>query len=447
MLLHLAIRDFAIVDALELELAPGFTALTGETGAGKSILIDALALALGERADADAVRTGAERAEVVAEFAVAADSPLARWLEEQALEGDPGRLVLRRVVDRGGRSRAFVNGRIATVQQLREAGDGLVDVHGQHAHQSLLRREAQRTLLDEHAGLADLAHGVAVAWREWLSALRAREASERDRAAREAEREELAWRVQELDRVAPREREWEALAEEHTRLAHAAGLVEGTQAALEALTEADGAAAATVGGIASRLRALTQYDPRLEEIVAMLDSAGAQIQEAGYALRHYGDRVELDPARLGAVEARIDALHATARRFRASPEDLPALAEAARARLAALDVAFDPEALREREAAARERYRVLASELGEKRRAAGAALARDVTAAMKDLAMGAGRFEVAFEAVAGGSAAGDEQVELLVATNAGAPVRPLGKVASGGELSRLSLAIRVITSR
>jgi len=447
MLLQLAIRDFAIVDALELELAPGFTALTGETGAGKSILIDALALALGERAEAAVVRDGAERAEVVAEFAIDPQGAIARWLAEQALEGDPGQLVLRRVVDRGGRSRAFLNGRIATAQQLRDAGEQLVDIHGQHVHQSLLRRDAQRALLDGHAGLGELARAVGDAWRDWSAAVREREAGERDRAAREAEREQLAWRVQELDRLAPRTREWESLAEEHTRLAHAASLVEGAQAALDALTESDGAAAATVSGVASRLRALAQYDAQLEDIVAILDSAGAQIQEAGYALRHYGDRVELDPARLAEVEARIDALHAAARRFRVGAEALPALAESSRVQLAALDVAADPEALRAREAAAHERYRALARELGEKRRAAGARLAGEVTAAMQELAMGGGRFEVAFDPLEGGSATGDEQIELLVATHPGASPRPLAKIASGGELSRLSLAIQVITSR
>jgi DNA repair protein RecN (Recombination protein N) len=447
MLLHLSIHDFAIVDTLELDFELGFTALTGETGAGKSILIDALALALGERADADAVRPGAERADVVAEFAVEPGTSIARWLEEQALEGDPGRLVLRRVVDKGGRSRAFINGRVATVQQLRDASDSLVDIHGQHAHQSLLRRDAQRALLDEHAGLTPLVSAVAQAYRDWSNAQREREASERDSAARDAERGELAWRVQELDRLAPREREWETLGDEHTRLAHAASLVEGAQAALDVLTEAEGAAATTVSGVASRLRSLVQFDARLGEIVAMLDSATAQLQEAGYALRHYGSRVELDPARLAEVEARVDALHGMARRLRVAPGELAAFAEASRAQLAALDVASDPEALRMRESVARERYAELARELSDKRRVAAARLAADVSAAMKELAMGGGRFEIAMEPIEGGSAAGDEQVEFLVATNPGMPLRPLAKVASGGELSRLSLAIQVITSR
>ncbi|MCX7893804.1 MAG: DNA repair protein RecN [Burkholderiales bacterium] len=447
MLLRLSIRDFAIVDRLELEFQPGFTALTGETGAGKSILIDALALALGERADADVVRAGADRAEVVAEFAIEGVRGLDAWLADAALEGDPGRLLLRRVVDRGGRSRAFVNGHAATVQQLREASDALVDIHGQHAHQSLLRADAQREILDAHAGLAALAQEVAAAWGVWRGAARARAESESDAAARAAERERLAWQADELERLAPKDGEWDALSQEHSRLAHAASLAEGARLALEAVTEGEGAASAAVSAAASRLRALVQYDAALGEILVILDSAAAEIQEAGYGLRHYLDRVELDPARLREVEARIDALHGVARKFRVAPAELPALAREAAARLAALDVAADPEALAAREVEAKRRYAELAARLSAGRAAAAEKLARQVTAAMKELAMGGGRFEVALRPVEGGSAGGDEAVEFLVTTNPGVPARPLAKVASGGELSRISLALQVITSR
>lgn len=447
MLLHLSVRDFAIVDALDLEFSAGFTALTGETGAGKSILIDALALALGERADADVVRAGTERAEVIAEFTVAESAPLADWLVENAFEGDDDRLLLRRVVDRNGRSRAFINGHPATVQQLREASDALVDVHGQHAHQSLLKRDSQRMLLDEQAGIGGLAAGVASAYREWSQAVRMREESERDAAMRAGERERLAWQVQELDRLAPKADEWETLGQEHQRLAHAASLIEGSQAALDALVEADGSASAAVSGVVSRLRSLLQYDASLAEVVELLDSAAAQIQEAGYGLRHYRDRIDLDPSRLSEVEARLDAMHSVARKLRIAPAELPAHADALRAQLAALAIASDPGTLAAREREAKGRYDALAAKLSAERKVAAGKLSEQVSGAMKELAMGGGRFEIALEPTEGGSAAGDEVVEFLVATNPGAPLRPLAKVASGGELSRLSLAIQVITSR
>ncbi|MCU0804195.1 MAG: DNA repair protein RecN [Burkholderiales bacterium] len=447
MLLHLSIREFAIVDRLELDFAGGFTALTGETGAGKSILIDALALALGERADADVVRAGADRAEVIAEFATDGARGLDAWLAEAALEGDPGRLLLRRVVDRNGRSRAFVNGHAATVQQLREASDALVDVHGQHAHQSLLRTDAQRDLLDGHAGLAKLAADVAAAYRAWRAAASARTGYEKDASARTAERDRIAWQADELARIAAKEGEWDALSQEHSRLAHAASLAEGAQAALDAVSEADGSASAAVSSAASRIRALVQYDASLGEILAMLESASAQLQEAGYGLRHYRDRVELDPARLRDVEARIDALHGAGRKFRVPPSELPILAASLAEQLARLDVAVDPDALIAAETAAREQYETLAAKLSAERKAAAAKLGKQVTAAMKELAMSGGRFEVALNAVEAGSPGGNEEVEFQVTTNPGMPARPLAKVASGGELSRLSLAIQVITSR
>src|SRR5262245_30517154 len=230
----LAIRDFAIVDRLDLEFEPGFTALTGETGAGKSILIDALALALGERADPAVVRADAERAEVTAEFATERLPDVQRWLAEAALEGDPGRLLLRRVVERGGRSRAFVNGTAATVQQLAEVSERLVDIHGQHAHQSLTKPAAQRALLDAHAGLEPLARDVAAAFREWQRLARARADYETNAAARTAERDGIAWQVDELKKLGLKAGEWEGVQAEQTRLAHAASLIEGAQAAIEA---------------------------------------------------------------------------------------------------------------------------------------------------------------------------------------------------------------------
>ncbi|HTO47228.1 MAG TPA: DNA repair protein RecN [Burkholderiales bacterium] len=447
MLAALAIRDFAIVDRLDLEFEPGFTALTGETGAGKSILIDALALALGERADPAVVRAGAERAEVTAEFAIERLPEVRQWLAEAALEGDPGRLLLRRVVERGGRSRAFVNGTAATVQQLAEVSEWLVDIHGQHAHQSLTKPAAQRALLDAHAGLAALARDVAAAFREWQRLARARADHETNAAARTAERDSVAWQVDELKKLGLKPGEWDGVQAEQTRLAHAASLIEGAQAALEALSESDGSAASALGAAAVKLRALKAYDATLGEPLELLEGAAAQLDDAAHALRRYTDRVELDPQRLAEVERRVDAIHSTARKFKVSPDTLIELSERLTVRLAELEIASDVDALRTQEAAARNRYEELAGKLSASRKEAAAKLGRQVTAAMKELAMTGGRMEIALRAVEGGGAGGNETVEFMVAANPGTPPQPLAKVASGGELSRIGLAVQVITAK
>src|SRR5881396_1085418 len=411
MLLHLSIRDFAIVDRLELEFRPGFTALTGETGAGKSILIDALSLTLGDRAGNEQVRSGAERADVSAEFAIDSLPGIADWLHEQALEGDPNRLLLRRVVDANGRSRAFVNGHAATINQMREAGDRLVDIHGQHAHQSLLRPEAQRLVLDAHAGLASLAQETGGAHREWQRLRSARLDHEKNRAARDAEREQLDWQLEELSRLALAPGEWETIQSEHGRLAHAATLMEGVRDAIDALSESENAALGSLSGVLSRLRPLTEFDGLLRDTIAVLESGEAQLREAAYALRHYADRIELDPKRLQEVEQRLEAL-----------------------------------ALQEQ--AARSRYDELAARLSAERNKAATRLGREVNAAMKELAMSGGRFEVELRSLLpDGSVAGNEQVEFLVATNPGAEPRALAKAPRGGQMSRISIAIQVITSR
>jgi DNA repair protein RecN (Recombination protein N) len=448
MLLHLSIRDFAIVDRLELEFRPGFTALTGETGAGKSILIDALSLALGDRAGSEQVRSGAERADVAAEFAIDSLPGIGDWLHEQALEGDANRLLLRRVVDANGRSRAFINGHAATINQLREAGERLVDIHGQHAHQSLLRPEAQRLVLDAHAGLASLAQETGGAHREWQRLCRARLDHQTNTAARDAEREQLSWQLEELSRLALAPGEWEAIQSEHGRLAHAASLIEGVRDAIGLLSESENAALGALSGGLSRLRPLTDYDESLRETIAMLESGEAQLREAAYALRHYADRIDLDPKRLREVEQRLEAVHNAARKFRTRPEALPELLASLRDRLNDLEMTADLEALAMQEQAARSRYDGLATGLSAERKKAATKLGREVNAAMKELAMSGGRFEVELRSLLpDGSVAGNEQVEFLVTTNPGTEPRALAKVASGGELSRISLAIQVITSR
>ena len=448
MLRHLSICNFAIVEALELSFSPGFTALTGETGAGKSILIDALALALGERSDAEQVRQGAERVEVCAEFSFEGAPGFAAWLAERALEGDAGTVLLRRVVDKGGRSRAFVNGHAATQQQLREAGEFLVDIHGQHAHQSLLRAEAQRSILDAHAGLSGLAQETAAAFREWRRLARAQAEQESDSATRNAEREQISWQVNELTKLGTREGEWAEVEAEHTRLTHAAGLLEAARAAVEALADAESAALAGVSAAQSLLRPQVAYDAGLGAPLELLASAEAQISEAAHALRRYTDRVDLDPARLRDVEQRLEALHAAARRYRVEPEALPLHLAQLEERLKELEDQSNPEELKKREGEARSAYRDRAAALTAGRRKAAAQLGRDVTAAMKELAMKGGRFEAALRPGAPeGSAQGEESIEFLVATSPAMEPRALAKVASGGELSRISLALQVIVSR
>jgi DNA repair protein RecN (Recombination protein N) len=448
MLRHLTISNFAIVESIELELKSGFTALTGETGAGKSILIDALALALGERADPEQVRQGGERAEVCAEFSLSGESGLQAWLADAALEGDADRLVLRRLLERSGRSRAFINGHAATLAQLREAGERLVDIHGQHAHQSLVRADAQGQVLDAHAGLAPLARQVGDAYREWQRLAKAHAEYETHAAARRAERDELSFQAGELEKLGVRDGEWGEIEAEHSRLAHAASLVEGVHGALDALADSDAAALAAVSTARSALKPILAYDASLAAPMALLESAEAQLAETGHVLRRYADRVELDPARLREVEERLEALHAVARRFRTSPQSLPELLHGLKARLEELEVASNQDELARREREAKERYRALAATLSIERRDAAERLARDVTVAMKDLAMKGGRFEAALRPCAAeGGVHGNETVEFLVATVAGAEPRALAKVASGGELSRISLAIQVITSR
>lgn len=446
MLLHLSIRDFIIVEELDLDFGPGFTALTGETGAGKSILIDALSLALGDRAEAEQVRAGAQRADISAEFSSEAGGSLAAWLAEQALEGDGDQVLLRRVIDRGGRSRAFINGHPATVAQLREAGEQLLDIHGQHAHQSLLKPAVQRAILDSFGGHEALAAEVAGLHGAWNALVRLRRQADTDAAAREAEMQQLGWQLEELGRLAPVPGEWERIEAEQSRLAHAAALIEGAQSGVQTLGEADSATLSTLGAVLGRLHELAAIDAQLGEPVAMLEAAQANLQEALTALRRYADRVELDPQRLREADERLAALHGASRRFRVQPDELPALRERVQQRADELRIQSDTEELARREALAREAYAAAAARLSKARAKSAAKLSRDISAAMKDLAMPGGRFEATLVRVVEGSAHGDETVEFLVSANPGTEPRPLAKVASGGELSRISLAIQVITS-
>ena len=445
MLRALEIRDYVLIGELSLELDAGFSVLSGETGAGKSILVDAIELLVGGRGDAAVVREGAERAELAAEFDVS--EGIASWTQEHGLEGDPDRLLVRRTIDRAGRSRCFINGHAATLAQLKDLGERLVDIHGQHAHQSLLRPAAQRDLLDAHAGAEALARETADAYRAWrrLDEL-AREAHEQF-AQRLAERAELEERVAELKKLGPAEGEWQRVAAEHKRLQHGSSLLAGAQSSLEALEESEGAALPQLSAVASRLRALSEHDDRLKPVVEMLESAQAQAGEAVRELRHYASRVDLDPEALRETEARIEALHAAARRYRIRPEELAAFLKSNEARLAELNLSIDPEGLKREVDAARGRYDAVAKKLSAKRASAAQALAKAVSAAMQQLAMSGGRFSVELTRLDEASVNGAESIELQVASHPSLPLRPLARVASGGELSRISLAIQLIAAR
>ncbi len=446
MLRRLALRDFVIVPALEVEFGAGFSVLTGETGAGKSILVDALQLALGSRGDAAIVREGAPRAEITAEF----DAPpaLAAWLDEAGFEpdaDDPTRLLLRRTVDAQGRSRAWVNGSAATIAQLREAADALVDIHGQHAWQSLTRPTAVRALLDAQAGVD--APAIAAAWTAWRSTVEARDAALARQAELARERERLAWQIGEIDKLAPADGEWEQLDAEHQRLSHAQALIDAARGALDAISEADVNADALAGRAADALADVARYDAALAPVVEVLRSAQAQLADAAHTLAGYLHHAEVEPERLREVDERMSAWMAAARRYRRPPAELPALVAAWRDELRALDAAADADALEQAVARARRDYDGLAAQASKARRAAAPRLAEAVTQALQALGMAGGRFDVELVPQEAPQSYGLESVELLVAGHAGTTPRALGKVASGGELSRIALAVAVTTCR
>jgi DNA repair protein RecN (Recombination protein N) len=444
MLRTLTIRDFVIVDTIELEFSPGFSVFTGETGAGKSILIDALQLALGGRGDASVVREGAAKADITADFAVT--DAAAAWLEQHALAADEGGALLRRVIDNAGRSKAYINGVAATAAQLRELGDLLVDIHGQHAHQSLLKLDAQRALLDNQSGGGQAeVPAVTAAHKAWRAVARQREDYETNAKNVLIERERLEWQVAELDKLAVKAGEWTDIGNEHSRLSHAASLLEGAQEALAVISEADQPILSTLSSLNQKLVKLASVDAGLQPVLDCLQPALIQLQEAVSELNDYLDRVELDPARLRQVEARLEALHSTARKFRVTPDELPEEHAALADKLRQLADASDLDGLRRQEEQKKEAYLAAAAKLSAKRAAAAKLLSSQVSAAMQDLNMTGGSFVVALNP-SEPTAHGVEQVEFLVAGHAGVAPRPLAKVASGGELARIALAISVITS-
>ena len=447
MLRRLSIQDFVIVDTLELDFVAGFGALTGETGAGKSILLDALGLVMGDRAESGVVRAGQKRAEISAEFDLPDAPELRAWLDEQMLDVEDDLLLLRRAVDSTGRSKAWINGASATLGQLREVGEWLADIHGQHAHHALLRADAQRGLIDRYAGLETLAADVADAWRHWQDALKALEKATTDAQSAQRERELLGWQVKELDELGFTLADWETLNQDHARLSHAAGLIEGASIAIDVLEEGEAPVVSSLERLSSRLAELGQIDTALLDAQEMINNAAIQADEALHALRAYRDRLDVDPTQLAELDARIAAITDVARKHHVQPEDIEALHQRLSAQLDTLTEAADPARLQARATEAEASYRALATGLSEARAPIAAQLSEQVTAAMQSLSMTGGRFEVSLVPAPEGSAHGDERIEFLVAANPSQSPRPLAKTASGGELSRIGLAIQVITSR
>jgi len=442
MLRRLNLRDFVIVPELELEFGAGFAVLTGETGAGKSILVDALQLALGSRGDSGVVREGAARAEVTAEF----DTPkaLTSWLDEAGFEAGET-LLMRRVIDAQGKSRAWINGSAATIAQLREAADHLLDIHGQHAWQGLTRPASVRALLDAYAGTDT--RPLAKAYADWRLAQDALASTQTRSNEIQSERERLAWQIGELSKLAPAADEWDELNAEHQRLSHGQALLDGVRAALDALSEADTSSESQLAGALDQLEQVIDFDAELQSPLETLRSVQAQMQDATHELSRYLSGTELDPARMQELDERVSAWMSLARRFRRQPAELPALLAQWQGELQQLDAASDLAALEAAAAAARKAYTQEAAKVSKQRKSGAPKLAAAVTQAMQQLGMSGGAFEIALTAQAEPQSFGMESAEFLVAGHAGSTPRLLAKVASGGELSRIALAIAVTTSQ
>ncbi len=441
---RMVLRDFVIVRSLDLDLENGFTVLTGETGAGKSILIDALQLVLGARGDAGVVREGAQRCEISAEFL--ASGPVRRWLDDNgfaAEEGEP--LLLRRSIDTQGRSRAWINGSTATAGQLKALADELVDIHGQHAWQSLTRPDAVRQLLDDYAQITTTE--LRNLWNTWRDSLRSLEDARARQATLQQERERLQWQIGELDKLAPQPGEWEELNLQHGRLAHAQGLIDAAQSALHALDEGEPGATGLVSRAIQALQEQQHIEPRYGELAEVLQGALAQLEDACHDLQHHSNHTEVDPAALEALDQRLGQWLSLSRRYRCAPEELPQRLAEWKQSLAELERSADLDALQQSERAAHQALVRAAKQVSKNRSAAAQRLSKAITEAMQGLGMAGGRFEVRLLPLDEPQAHGLENIEFLVAGHPGTTPRPVGKVASGGELSRIALAISVTTSQ
>ena len=448
---RMALRDFVIVRELDIDLAAGFTVLTGETGAGKSILIDALQLALGARADSTWVREGASRAEVSAEFDVPAGRQnwLNHWLQEAGFESDDT-LLLRRTVDTQGKSRAWINGSSATATQLKTLGDELVDIHGQHAWATLSRPDAVRGLLDAYAG--NTGQQLSIYWSAWRQASKALENAQKAQDTLQNERERVLWQISEVGKLAPGADEWVELNAQHARLSNAQSLIEAAQTALNTLQDddSDSGTGGVIAGLVKAQLALqnrVQIEPEFQALAEVLASNLAQIEDAAHSLSGYLRQTELEPERLEQLDERLSLWLSLARRYKRTPAELPTLLASWKEELTRLDASTDLAALERTEQAAAKAYQTEALAISKKRQKAAPKLAVAITEAMQGLGMQGGAFEVALTPLDSPTEAGLEDISFLVAGHAGSTPRPVGKVASGGELSRIALAISVVTSQ
>jgi len=438
---RISLRDFVIVRQLELEFGAGFTVLSGETGAGKSILIDALQLVLGARAEASVVREGAARSELCAEFTT--PSHLQAWLQDNDFEAADD-LLLKRSIDAQGKSRAWINGSPATATQLREIGDQLLDIHGQHAWQSLTRPSAVRDLLDAYAQIP--AQALQTLWNDWRQSLQTLEHARSAQDQLQQERERLSWQISEVDKLSPGDDEWDNLNAQHTRLSHSQSLMDAAQSALTHLQEED-AAHSHLAQAVKALQEQSAIETQFQQLADQLSSALAQAEDAAHSLQAWLRRADLDPQGLAELDARMGLWVALSRRYKRTPQELPALYLGWQQELVKLDAAADLAALEVAEQKAKNAFMTEARKRSQARQKAAPKLAASITQAMQNLGMQGGQFQVQLQALDEPASHGLEEVQFLVAGHAGSTPRPVGKVASGGELSRIALAIAVTTSQ
>ena len=439
---RIVLRDFVIVSELELDLETGFSVLTGETGAGKSILIDALQLVTGSRADTGVIREGAARTDVSAEFDTPAD--VHSFLLEAGFDAHDT-LLLRRTVDLQGKSRAWVNGSPATAQQLRTLGEQLLDIHGQHAWQSLTRPDAVRGLLDAYAQVSTLA--LMNTWHTWRLAQTALTQGVAAQDSLQRERERLAWQIGEVDKLNPQPHEWNELNTNHSRLSNGQALMDAAQSALQLLEDEESNALGLLNHALQQLQNQTHLEPEFRNPADVLASSIAQVEDTVHTLRGYLRRTDLDPERLAELDQRLGQWVTLARRYKRPSEELPELLAAWKTDLTQLDAATDLEGLQVQERKAQAAYMTEAKLVSKARAKAAPLLAKAITQAMQGLGMQGGQFQVALEPVAQPTQSGLEDIQFLAAGHAGSTPRPVGKVASGGELSRMALAIAVTTSQ
>ena len=446
MLRALTIRDFVIVDTLELDFESGFIALTGETGAGKSIMVDALSLALGARAEANVVRVGQSRAEIAAEFDIANAVAAKTWLKENELADEDGNICLfRRVLDASGRTKSFINGNSVTLSQMRDLATRLIDIHGQHEHQSLLKRDAQLALLDDFSGNDTLLTEVGVRHAAWSQLANIRAAREANEAAIAREFEDLSWQISELTKLDFSPARWEELQSEQRRLANAASLIAATQGAIDGLADAENDVVSQIDTLSADLASAAETDPALREVTTLIDSATVELREAVSGLRHYLRKLDIDPARLARLDREIADVQEIARKLRIVPTRIPEFLQQKRDRLAALGGGNSLEELVAQERAAHDAFMTTAQRLTKARQQAARKFAAEVTKSLQQLAMSGGKFAIEF-VPREPSATGLEACEFQVAAHEGQPLGPLARIASGGELSRVSLAIQMMAS-